>query len=159
MLLWKWDLLEAGCHSARKCFGLRPLKDLPYRLLPKFSFALSAWTLLCSWCPPKSCCLAGVACEGVTLRSQLMLRMWLQPSFDIVIFCFLFIIPSRFCICTPVFMACCWHLKKSGLNDQKDLSGAALLTSPCKHRARGQTSVFSEHPSEACAFGVLGQMS
>ena len=45
MLLWKWDLLEAECHDARKYFGFRPLKDLPYRLLPKFSFALSAWTL------------------------------------------------------------------------------------------------------------------
>lgn len=41
----KWDLLEAGCHDAGKYFGLRPLKDLLYHLPPKYSFALSAWTL------------------------------------------------------------------------------------------------------------------
>ena len=115
--------------------------------------------LLCSWSLPESCCIVGVACEGVTLCSWLTLRMWPQPSSDTVVFCFLFVIPSMFCICTPVFVVRCWHLKKSGLNYQKDLSGAALPTSPCKHRDRGQTSDFSEHPNEACTFGVLGQIS
>lgn len=93
------------------------------------------------FCALESCCIAEVACASITLFSWLMLGMWPQPAFDATVSCFLFIILSMFCICLSVFMVRCWQLKKSGLNYQKDLSGAALPTSPCKRRDRGQTSV------------------
>lgn len=47
MLLWKWDLLEAGGHAAGKYFGIRSLRDLLCHVFPTFSFVL-----LHSWSPP-----------------------------------------------------------------------------------------------------------
>lgn len=38
MLLWKWDLLEAGGHAAGKYFGVRSLRDLLGHGLPTFFF-------------------------------------------------------------------------------------------------------------------------
>lgn len=64
-LLWKWDLLEAGCCADGKYFGVGSQRDLLCHVLPTFSFAL-----LRSWSPPEPCCIA-VTCEGVTWRSPL----------------------------------------------------------------------------------------
>lgn len=107
-----------------------------------------------SCCPPESCCIFGVSCGGVSLRSWLTLRTS-EPRSDTVLFCCRFIIPSMFCVCTPVFMVRCWHLKKSGLNYQMTLKEVRTelldgLCWCCKHRDRWQTSVFTEHPGEAC---------
>lgn len=123
MLLWKWDLLEAGGHAAGKYFGVRALRDLLGLVLCTFSFAL-----LHSWCPPACCCIAGVTCVGVTWCSPYagdVAAVWLWS-------CFIFIIPDMLCICMSVFTVYCWHWEiRTGLSEPFCCCSEATAQFPC----------------------------